>query len=90
MFKACFTKSRLHLHTRTSCDSYGGQAGGDVSKPITEYRMTVHLFGATSSSSCASYALTKAAEDNKDIHSTEAINTVKTNFYVDDCLRYNV
>lgn len=59
--------------------------GGDVSKPITEYRMTVHLFGATSSSSCASYALTKAAEDNKDNHSAEAINTVKTNFYVDDC-----
>ena len=27
-------------------------------------RMTVHLFGATSSASCASYALKRTAEDN--------------------------
>lgn len=61
--------------------------GGDVSKSIAEYRMTVHLFGATSSSSCANYTLTKAAEDNEDNYSAETISTVKTNFYVDDCLR---
>lgn len=49
--------------------------------------MTVHLFGAKSSSSCASYALTKAAEDNEDNYSAEAVNSVKTNFYADYCLR---
>lgn len=30
---------------------------GDTSKDLVEYRMAVHLFGATSSPSCASYAL---------------------------------
>ncbi|XP_073713144.1 uncharacterized protein [Misgurnus anguillicaudatus] len=38
---------------------------GDVSQPPVEYRMTVHLFGATSSPSCASYALRRTAEDNR-------------------------
>ena len=49
--------------------------------------MTVHFFGATSSSSCAIYALKKAAEENKDKFSAEAICTVMDNFYVDDCLK---
>lgn len=53
--------------------------GGDVSLPLAEYRMTLHLFGA----SCASYALLKTADDNKDDSSVEAINTVKRNCYVD-------
>lgn len=35
---------------------------GDVTKDLVEYRMTVHLFGAVSSPSCASYALRKTAD----------------------------
>ena len=31
--------------------------GGDTQKPLTEYRMKVHVFGAVSSPSCANYAL---------------------------------
>ena len=42
-----------------------------------KYRMMVHLFGAVSSPSCASYALRKTA----------VVKTVKQNFYVDDCLK---
>ena len=61
--------------------------GGDLTQPLVEFRMTVHLFGATSSSSCASYALTRSAEDNQDSFSAEAVNTVQNNFYVDDCLK---
>lgn len=38
---------------------------GDLNKPIEEYRMTVHLFGATYSPSCACFALRKAAMDGK-------------------------
>ncbi len=38
-------------------------SGGNLNAPIEEYRMMVHLFGATSSPSCASYALRKTAED---------------------------
>lgn len=58
---------------------------GDVSKRLAEYRMTVHLFGATSSS-FASYALRKSSEDNKNNFFAEAIHVVKNNFFVDDCL----
>ena len=44
--------------------------------------MTVHLFGAVSSPACSNFAVRKTAEDNAD-----AINTVRRNFYVDDCLK---
>lgn len=60
---------------------------GDLNLELKEYRMAVHLFGATSSPSCASYALRKCAEDNRSGYSSEAINTVLRNFYVDDCLK---
>eukprot|EP00057_Strongylocentrotus_purpuratus_P002697 XP_003725052.1 PREDICTED: uncharacterized protein LOC100888496 [Strongylocentrotus purpuratus] len=60
---------------------------GDLSKDPIDYRMTVHLFGATSSPSCASYALRKTANDNKDTLPENVIKTVQENFYVDDCLK---
>ncbi|KAK0133288.1 hypothetical protein N1851_031202 [Merluccius polli] len=40
---------------------------GDINKDLVEYRMVVHLFGATSSPSCGSYALRRCAEDNRDL-----------------------
>ncbi|KAI3369223.1 hypothetical protein L3Q82_007506 [Scortum barcoo] len=60
---------------------------GDISKDLVEYRMAVHLFGATSSPSCASYALRRSAEDNKEMFDATVVNTVLHNFYVDDCLK---
>lgn len=42
--------------------------------------MTVHLFGAVSSPSCASYALRKTADDNKSDFSAETVEAVKQNF----------
>ncbi|KAJ8381315.1 hypothetical protein SKAU_G00020930 [Synaphobranchus kaupii] len=60
---------------------------GDINQPLKEYRMIVHLFGATSSSSCASYGLRQTAEGNKGCFSAEAVSTVKNNFYVDDLLK---
>ncbi|KAL7825761.1 hypothetical protein SRHO_G00334990 [Serrasalmus rhombeus] len=60
---------------------------GDISQDLKEYRMTVHLFGATSSPSCANFALRKCAEDNRDRFGALGINTVLQNFYVDDCLK---
>ena len=53
---------------------------GDISKLPKTYHMQVHLFGATSSPSCATYALKRTASDN-------AGDTVNRNFYVDDCLK---
>lgn len=61
--------------------------GGDVSLTPLEYRMTVHIFGAVSSPSCASYALRKTAEDNKQYYRPEVIDTILSHFYVDDCLK---
>ena len=49
--------------------------------------MRVHLFGGVSSPSCASFALQETAKDNRAEFSPEAINTVKRDFYVDDCLK---
>lgn len=60
---------------------------GDINRALVAYRMVVHLFGATSSPSCASYALRRCAEDNRDQFDSRAIETILQNFYVDDCLK---
>ena len=59
----------------------------DLNSEPEEYQMMVHLFGATSSPSCANFALRRTAEDNQQEFSKEAVNSVKDNFYVDDCLK---
>ena len=59
---------------------------GDLSLEPADHRMCVHLFGATSSPSCASYALRKTAEDGKQWAAPETVKTVLNNFYFDDCL----
>lgn len=50
---------------------------------ITDYRMNVHLFGATSSPAVATYGLRKLADDYESI-SPSAAEFLKHNFYVDD------
>ena len=49
--------------------------------------MLVHLFGATSSPSCANFGLKETADDNQEMFSKEAVRTLRRNFYVDDCLK---
>lgn len=46
---------------------------GDFSQCMVEYRMVVHLFWATSSPSCANFALRRCAEDNKQFFSQQVI-----------------
>ena len=60
---------------------------GEVSKEPKEYRMTVHLFGATSSPGCANYGLKAFAENNEKEFGKEVANFVKRDFYVDDGLK---
>ena len=60
---------------------------GNLNEEPDEYRMKVHIFGATSSPSCTAYALKRTASDNKKAFSSEAVSTVKHNFYVDDLLK---
>ena len=61
--------------------------GGDLNAELKEYRMTVHPFGAVSSPSCANYALRKTADDNEEKFGNAIVDTLRRNFYVDDCLR---
>ena len=60
---------------------------GDTTKQPKCFGMQVHLFGATSSPSCAAYALKRTADDNAHLFEPEGVSTVKRNFYVDDCLK---
>ena len=46
---------------------------------MVKHRMTVHLFGATSSPSCANFSLRKCAEDNVHQFSAQAVNTIMNN-----------
>jgi len=59
----------------------------DLSKQPVEYRMKVHLFGSTSSPSCASFGLRKTAQDNAGDFDHEVVDTVLKNFYGHDCLK---
>ena len=51
-----------------------------------EYQMVVHLFGATSSPSCAGFALHRTVQDNAQDFEADVATIVRENFYVDDCL----
>ena len=59
----------------------------DLSQEPEEHRMRVHLFGATSSPSCASFSLRRTAEDNRHHFKENVINSALKNFYVDDFLK---
>ena len=60
---------------------------GDLSSSPATYRMTVHLFGACSSPSCANFALRKTAEDHGRAYDGRVSKIIRENFYVDDCLK---
>ena len=60
---------------------------GDSSKDPIESRMTVHLFGATSSPGCANFALKKTAQDSKCKFRSAAADFLWNDFYVDDGLK---
>ncbi|XP_061819391.2 uncharacterized protein [Nerophis lumbriciformis] len=58
----------------------------DFTKPVTEYRMTVHVFGNSPSPAVAIYGLRRAAEEGEREHGTDAKQFIMRNFYVDDGL----
>ena len=60
---------------------------GDIKSSPTEYRMTVHLFGAGSSLGCANYALKTIATDYEEEFGFDAANFIRNNFYVDNGLK---
>ena len=62
-------------------------SGNDLNSSPEEYQMNVHLFGAVSSPSCANFGLRKTAEDHTKEFDPETIDTIRRNFYMDDCLK---
>ena len=56
---------------------------GDLDTEPIEYRMTVHLFGATSSPGCANFGFKHTASNMEDKYPLGA-SFIKHNFYVDD------
>ena len=60
---------------------------GDPGENMLEYRMTAHLFGATSSPSVANFALKQAANDYEAQCGYDAANFIRRDFYVDDGLK---
>ncbi|CAI2734059.1 unnamed protein product [Schistosoma spindalis] len=58
---------------------------GDMSREPSEFQMTSHPFGATSSSICANFAMIKTAQTFSDSYDRYVVDAVKNNFYV-DCL----
>jgi hypothetical protein len=60
---------------------------GDISREPEEYRMAVHLFGATSSPGCCNYALKSTADDNEKSIGSDAAEFLRKDFFVDDGLK---
>ena len=60
---------------------------GDIDETMLEYRMTAHLFGATSSPSVANFALKQAANDYEAQFGHDAAKFIREDFYVDDGLK---
>ena len=60
---------------------------GDLKNEAEEYRMKVHLFGATSSPGCANFAFTRAVDDGEKEFGSEAADFMRKDFYVDDGLK---
>ena len=57
---------------------------GNLDRPLEEYEMCVHVFGAVSSMGCVNYALRRAAEDSRSQCDGKAAETMRRDFYVDD------
>lgn len=56
---------------------------GDLQKEPEKYRMVKHLFGVTSSPSCANFCLQKTASSYREEFDPDRIQTVMINMYVD-------
>ena len=62
---------------------------GDETKDVIEYRMKVHLFGASSSPGWANFGLKRAADDGEKDYGDDAASFIRQNFDVDDGLKSN-
>lgn len=59
----------------------------DYNSVPVEYRMKVHLFGATFSPGCSNFGFKRMAEDSENEYGQEDVNFICRDFYVDDGLK---
>ena len=59
---------------------------GNLQAEAQSYQMLVHIFGTTSSPSCAGFCLKQTALDYGKLYNPFISEIVNENFYVDDCL----
>ena len=59
----------------------------DLSNPIVEYRMNLHLFGVASSPGVASFCLHRTAETHRQEFGDQTSDFLRRDFYVDDGLK---
>ena len=59
----------------------------NLTKPIVEYRMNVHLFVAASSPGAANFCLNQTAETHTEEFRGDASDFLLRDFYVDDGLK---
>ena len=62
-------------------------SNGDLNEEPQEYCMVKHLFGATSSPSCANFCLKKTASIYQAEFDLVTVQTAKKNMYVDDLMK---
>ncbi|XP_030844157.1 uncharacterized protein LOC100890944 [Strongylocentrotus purpuratus] len=60
---------------------------GDILREPIELRMTVHLFGASSSPGCSNFCLKQTATDHADEFGNDVKDFIHRDFYVDDGLK---
>ena len=59
---------------------------GNLDAEPVPHRMSVHLFGAKASPSCAAFALLQTAKVYGKLYNPKVSDIVRKCFYVDDCL----
>lgn len=84
--KAMFHQVKVKVEDRNFLRFFWWEDGNFNGDPVM-YRMSSHLFGATSSPGCANVCLRRTADDYERDCETEAANFVRDNFYVDDGLK---
>ena len=57
----------------------------EIGVEVEYYKMRTHIFGGIWSPSCANFALKRTADDHGDEVVKEVVETVRRQFYVDDC-----
>ena len=83
--EAMFHQVRVEPEDRSALQFLWWPAG-DLSREARVYRMAVHLFGATSSPSCAAFCLRRVAKVCNENCSSKTRDALTNAFYVDDCL----